>query len=64
MAITASGDIDGLKLSQWFRGLLAEFGERMMRMKAFSICAETRSVCFPGRASAFRRAAWPSVGGR
>ena len=33
VAITASGDIDGLKLSQWFRGLLAEFGERMMRMK-------------------------------
>jgi G3E family GTPase len=33
VAITAPGDIDGLKLSQWFRGLLAEFGERMMRMK-------------------------------
>ena len=33
VAITAPGDLDGLKLSQWFRGLLAEFGERMMRMK-------------------------------
>ncbi len=33
VAITAPGDIDGVKLSQWFRGLLAEFGERMMRMK-------------------------------
>jgi hypothetical protein len=33
VAITAPGDLDGLKLSQWFRGLLAEFGERIMRMK-------------------------------
>jgi G3E family GTPase len=33
IAITAPGDLDGLKLSQWFRGLLAEFGERIMRMK-------------------------------
>ena len=33
VAITTSGDLDGLKLSQWFRQLLAEFGERIMRMK-------------------------------
>jgi G3E family GTPase len=33
VAITTPGDLDGLKLSQWFRGLLAEFGERIMRMK-------------------------------
>jgi G3E family GTPase len=33
VAITAPGDLDGLKLSQWFRAVLAEFGERIMRMK-------------------------------
>jgi G3E family GTPase len=33
VAITVPGDLDGLRLSQWFRGLLAEFGERIMRMK-------------------------------
>ena len=33
VAITTAGDLDGLKLSQWFRELLAESGERLMRMK-------------------------------
>ncbi|HVO95721.1 MAG TPA: GTP-binding protein [Terriglobales bacterium] len=33
VAIATEGDLDGLKLSQWFRELLAEFGERIMRMK-------------------------------
>ncbi len=33
VAITTPGDLDGLKLSQWFRAVLAEFGERIMRMK-------------------------------
>jgi G3E family GTPase len=33
VAITTPGDLDGLKLSQWFRELLAEFGEKIMRMK-------------------------------
>ncbi len=33
VAIATPGDLDGLKLSQWFRELLAEFGERIMRMK-------------------------------
>lgn len=33
VAITTPGDLDGLKLSHWFRELLAEFGERIMRMK-------------------------------
>lgn len=33
VAITTPGDLDGLKVSQWFRELLAEFGERIMRMK-------------------------------
>jgi G3E family GTPase len=33
VAITTAGDLDGLKLSHWFRELLAEFGERVMRMK-------------------------------
>jgi G3E family GTPase len=33
VAITTPGELDGLKLSHWFRELLAEFGERIMRMK-------------------------------
>jgi G3E family GTPase len=33
VAISTPGDLDGLKLSHWFRELLAEFGERIMRMK-------------------------------
>lgn len=33
VTITTPGDLDGLKLSRWFRELLAEFGERVMRMK-------------------------------
>jgi G3E family GTPase len=33
VAISTAGDLDGLKLSHWFRDLLAEFGERIMRMK-------------------------------
>jgi len=33
VAITTSGDLDGLKVSHWFRELIAEFGDRIMRMK-------------------------------
>ncbi len=33
VAIITPGDLDGLKLSHWFRELLAEFGQRVMRMK-------------------------------
>jgi G3E family GTPase len=33
VAITTPGDLDGLKVSQWFRELLAEFGQNIMRMK-------------------------------
>jgi G3E family GTPase len=33
VAITTSGDLDGLKLSQWFRELLADSGPKIMRMK-------------------------------
>jgi len=33
VAITTAGDLDGLKLSHWFRELLAEFGPQIMRMK-------------------------------
>jgi G3E family GTPase len=33
VAISTAGDLDGLKISQWFRELLAESGERIMRMK-------------------------------
>ena len=33
VAIEVPGELDGVKISQWFRELLAEFGERIMRMK-------------------------------
>jgi len=33
VAIETAGDLDGVKISRWFRELLAEFGERIMRMK-------------------------------
>ena len=33
VAITTPGDLDGLQLSQWFRELLADFGQNIMRMK-------------------------------
>jgi G3E family GTPase len=33
VAITTPGDLDGLKLSQWFRELLADSGPNIMRMK-------------------------------
>jgi len=33
VAIVTEGDLDGVKISQWFRELIAEFGERIMRMK-------------------------------
>jgi len=33
VAITTAGDLDGLKVSHWFRELIGEFGERIMRMK-------------------------------
>jgi G3E family GTPase len=33
VAIETPGDLDGVRLSQWFRELIAEFGERIMRMK-------------------------------
>jgi len=33
VAIEVPGDLDGVKISQWFRELIAEFGEQIMRMK-------------------------------
>ena len=33
VAIVTPGDLDGVKISQWFRELIAEFGARIMRMK-------------------------------
>jgi G3E family GTPase len=33
VSIATGGDLDGVKISQWFRELIAEFGERIMRMK-------------------------------
>jgi G3E family GTPase len=33
VSIVTPGDLDGVKLSQWFRKLLAQFGPNIMRMK-------------------------------
>jgi G3E family GTPase len=33
VSIVTPGDLDGLKLSQWFRELITEFGPKIMRMK-------------------------------
>jgi len=33
VAIETAGDLDGVKISQWFRELIGEFGDRIMRMK-------------------------------
>jgi len=33
VSIVLPGDLDGLKVSQWFRGLITEFGPQIMRMK-------------------------------
>lgn len=33
VSIVVPGDLDGLKVSQWFRDLLTEFGPKIMRMK-------------------------------
>jgi len=33
VAIEVPGDLDGVKISQWFRELIAEFGDQMMRRK-------------------------------
>lgn len=33
VSIVTPGDLDGVKLSQWFRQLLAEYGQTIMRMK-------------------------------
>jgi len=33
VGIMTAGDLDGLKVSHWFRELIAEFGDRIMRMK-------------------------------
>jgi G3E family GTPase len=33
VSIVVPGELDGVKLSQWFRALLAEFGPKIMRMK-------------------------------
>jgi G3E family GTPase len=33
VSIVESGDLDGLKVSLWFRSLIAEFGANMLRMK-------------------------------
>ena len=55
VAITTSGDLDGLKLSHWFRELLAEFGQRVMRMKGILTRRLSRSSSSaharPGRPS-------------
>ena len=49
VAISTAGDLDGLKLSHWFRELLAEFGERIMRMKGiFNLRKDPDQFVFQG----------------
>jgi G3E family GTPase len=49
VAITTSGDLDGLKVSQWFRELIAEFGEKIMRMKGIlNLRKDTDQFVFQG----------------
>jgi G3E family GTPase len=33
VAMAMPGDLDGVKISQWFREVIAQFGDRIMRMK-------------------------------
>ena len=33
VCIAEAGDLDGMKLSLWFRSLIAEFGAKLLRMK-------------------------------
>ncbi|HXV82462.1 MAG TPA: GTP-binding protein [Candidatus Binatia bacterium] len=49
VAITTAGDLDGVKVSQWFRELIAEFGERIMRMKGIlNLRKDTDQFVFQG----------------
>ena len=44
-----AGDLDGVKVSQWFRELIAEFGERIMRMKGIlNLRKDTDQFVFQG----------------
>jgi G3E family GTPase len=49
VAIATLGDLDGVKVSQWFRELIAEFGERIMRMKGIlNLRKDTDQFVFQG----------------
>jgi G3E family GTPase len=49
VAITTPGDLDGVKVSQWFRELIAEFGEKIMRMKGIlNLRKDTDQFVFQG----------------
>src|SRR6266850_3406532 len=49
VAIATPGDLDGVKVSQWFRELIAEFGERIMRMKGIlNLRKDTDQFVFQG----------------
>jgi G3E family GTPase len=49
VAIATPGDLDGLKVSHWFRELIAEFGDRIMRMKGIlNLRKDTDQFVFQG----------------
>jgi G3E family GTPase len=49
VAIATPGDLDGVKVSQWFRELIAEFGEKIMRMKGIlNLRKDTDQFVFQG----------------
>jgi hypothetical protein len=49
VAIATPGDLDGVKVSQWFRELIGEFGERIMRMKGIlNLRKDTDQFVFQG----------------
>ena len=65
VAITTPGDLDGLKLSHWFRELLAEFGERIMRMKGIlNLRKDPDQFVFQGVHLLFEGRPGPRLGGR
>jgi G3E family GTPase len=49
VAIATPGDLDGVKVSQWFRELIGEFGEKIMRMKGIlNLRKDTDQFVFQG----------------
>lgn len=49
VAIAVPGDLDGVKVSHWFRELIAEFGDKIMRMKGIlNLRKDTDQFVFQG----------------